>query len=147
MSLGQLHTLHKFESDKERKAAQELQHAEQDYQQNLLRLQSVGEYRLEYMKRLEQRSLSGVDSATYKHFHAFITKLDNAAEQVEIAIQQSKALVEQKRALWLTQRQKVKAVELLLEKRQAMLDLKANKLEQKMFDEIATQRFVRQSNV
>ncbi|WP_448546819.1 flagellar export protein FliJ [Thalassotalea fusca] len=147
MSLGQIYTLHKFESDKERKAAQDLQHAEQDYQQNLLRLQSVGEYRLEYMKRLEQRSLSGVDSATYKHFHAFITKLDNAAEQVEVAISQSKALVEQKKTLWLAQRQKVKAVELLLEKRQAILDRKANKLEQKMFDEIATQRFVRQSSI
>ena len=145
MSLGQLHTLHKFESDKEQKAAQQLQQAEHDYQQNLLRLQSVGEYRLEYMKRLEQRSLSGVDSATYRHFHAFVTKLDNAAEQVEIAIKQSKALVEQNRALWLQQRQKVKAVEHLLQQRQAVLDKKSRIQEQKMFDEIATQRFVRQS--
>ncbi|GAA5132153.1 flagellar export protein FliJ [Thalassotalea piscium] len=143
MSLQQLNTLYKYEYDKEQKAAQQLQLAEQDYQQNLLRLQNVGDYRLEYMKRLEQRSLEGIDSATYRHFHAFIAKLDNAAEQVEIAITQAKALVEQSKKLWLAQRQKVKAVEQLQQQKLKQKVNLENKREQAMFDEFATQQYIR----
>lgn len=145
MSMKQLNTLYKFEKSKESAAAQALQTAELDYQQNLQRLSSVGEYRLEYMKRLEQRSLVGIDSATYSHFHAFVAKLDHAGKQVEIAISQSKALVEQQKQLWLLQRQKIKAVELLREKQRKVEQVKANKREQNMFDEIATQQFIRRA--
>ena len=95
------------------------------------------------MKRLNARSLEGIDSATFSHFHAFIAKLDNAAEQVDIAIMQSKSMVEKRKKQWLAQRQKIQAVELLLDKKRSALETKANKLEQKMFDEIATQQFVR----
>ena len=143
MSMKQLDTLYKYESDREKKAAQQLQMAEHDYQENIMRLQSVGDYRLEYMKRLNQRSMEGIDSATYRHFHAFVAKLDNAAEQVEIAIRQAKSLVEQRRTQWLTQRQKVQAVEHLRAKKLKVMRVKADKQEQKMFDEIATQQFVR----
>ena len=99
MATKQLETLLKFEKDKEKKIIQELQQAEQDYQQNMQRLASVHDYRLEYMKRVEKRSLAGIDSATYAHFHAFIQKLDNAGEQVQMAITQAKSLVEQKKTL------------------------------------------------
>lgn len=143
MSMTQLNTLLKFETDNERKSAQALQQAELEYQQNLTRLQSVSDYRLEYMKRLETRSQIGIDSATYSHFHAFIAKLDNAAEQVEIAIRQAKALVEKRKNEWFLQRQKLKAVEHLIGKRKLASAKLADKQEQKMFDEIATQQFIR----
>ncbi len=146
MSMKQLDTLFKFESDKEQQAAQQLQLAERDYQDNLTRLESIGAFRLEYMKRLNQRSIAGIDSATYRHFHAFVAKLDNAAEQVEIAIRQAKALVEQRRQQWLQQRQKVQAVELLREHKLTKLQQQASKQEQKMFDEIASQQFIRRRN-
>lgn len=142
-AMKQLDTLYKFELDKEQQAAQALQMAELDFQQNQQRLESVNEYRLEYMRRLSQRSAQGIDSSTYSHFHAFIKKLDNAAEQVKIALRQSKALSEQKKKQWLQQRQKIQAVELLREKKLAALKVIENKQEQKMFDEIATQQFVR----
>lgn len=141
--MKQLNTLYKFELDKEQKASQALQAAEVDYQQNKERLQSVSDYRLEYMKRLNQRSLAGIDSATYSHFHAFIAKLDNAAQQVKIALHQAKSLVDTRKKQWLEQRRKIQAVELLRDKKLAALQVAANKQEQKMFDEIATQQFVR----
>ncbi|MBA6233421.1 MULTISPECIES: flagellar export protein FliJ [unclassified Colwellia] len=144
MPLKQLDTLHRYEQDKEKKAAQALQTAEFEYQQNIERLNSVSEYRLEYMKRLNERSMVGIDSATFSHFHAFIAKLDNAAQQVDIAITQSKAIVEQSKQQWFAQRQKIQAVELLRDKKRQALAIIANKQEQKMFDEIATQQFVRQ---
>ncbi|GLX77619.1 hypothetical protein tinsulaeT_09590 [Thalassotalea insulae] len=146
MSMKQLDTLFKFESDKEQKAAQQLQMAERDYQENLTRLESVGAFRLEYMKRLDQRSIAGIDSATYRHFHAFVAKLDNAAEQVKVAIRQAKSLVEQRRQQWLTQRQKVQAVELLRESKRKQMQKIAAKQEQNMFDEIATQQYIRRRN-
>ena len=143
MPLKQLNTLHRYEQDKEKSASQALQTAEFEYQQNIERLKSVTDYRLEYMKRLNERSLIGIDSATFSHFHAFIAKLDNAAEQVDIAIMQSKSMVENRKKQWFAQRQKIQAVELLLDKKRSALNIRANKQEQKMFDEIATQQFVR----
>ena len=143
--MKQLNTLYKFELDKEQKASQALQIAELDYQQNKDRLKNVSDYRLEYMRRLNQRSLEGIDSATYSHFHAFIAKLDNASQQVKIAVHQAKALVETRKKQWLEQRRKIQAVELLRDKKLASLQLAANKQEQKMFDEIATQQYVRRN--
>ncbi|MDP7591826.1 MAG: flagellar export protein FliJ [Litorilituus sp.] len=143
MATNQLITLLKFEKSKEELAANTLRNAENDYQQNLVRLQSVADYRLEYMKRLSQRSSTGLDSATYNHYHAFISKLDYASAQVEIALKQAKALVEQSKKAWLKQRHKVQAVEVLTAKRQQELAKLDAKKEQKMFDEIATQQFIR----
>ncbi|MBA6223178.1 flagellar export protein FliJ [Colwellia sp. MB02u-18] len=141
--MKQLNTLYKYELDKEQKASQALQVAEVDYEQNKTRLKSVSDYRLEYMRRLNQRSIEGIDSATYSHFHAFIAKLDNASQQVKVAVHQAKALVDTRKKQWLEQRQKIQAVELLRNKKLAALQLVANKKEQKMFDEMATQQFVR----
>jgi len=143
MPMKQLNTLYKYEQSNETKAAKNLSEAEFEYQQNLQRLDSVSEYRLEYMKRLNQRSLDGINSHTFSHFHAFIKKLDNASDQVKIALNQAKAMVEKRKQEWLAQRQKLQAVELLRDKKLKMLALVENKREQKMFDEIATQQFVR----
>ncbi|WP_159818355.1 flagellar export protein FliJ [Colwellia sp. 20A7] len=142
----QLLTLLKFEQSKVEKAENALRSAENDYQQNLTRLQSVSDYRLEYMSRLSERTALGLDSATYNHYHAFINKLDNAAEQVRIAMNQAKALVEQSKALWIKQRQKVQAVEMLTDKRNAALMKIESKKEQGMFDEISTQQFLRRKS-
>lgn len=143
MAIKQLDTILKYELDNEQRCADQLKIAENEYQQNVSRLQGVGEYRLEYMKRLSQRAEVGLDSATYSHYHAFIAKLDVAAEQVEIAMNQAKALAEQSRTIWLKQRQKVQAVELLREQRLKKMALAEERLEQKMFDEIATQQYIR----
>lgn len=143
MPMKQLDTLYRYEKDREQKAAQQLQLAEQDYQQNIERLKSVGQFRLEYMKRLNERSSAGIDSATFNHFHAFVIKLDQAGQQVKIAMHQAKAMVELKKEQWLRQRQKLQAVEVLQKKKRKVLEKVENKREQNMFDEIATQQFIR----
>jgi flagellar FliJ protein len=146
LGMQQLETLLKYERDNEKRCADQLKIAENEYQQNINRLAGVGEYRLEYMKRLSQRAENGLDSSTYSHYHAFIAKLDSASAQVEIAVTQAKALVDQSKTIWLKQRQKVKAVELLRDQRQVKLAKVAEKVEQKMFDEIATQQHLRRSS-
>jgi flagellar FliJ protein len=147
MSTKQLDTLFKFEQEKVDRCAEQLKMAENEYQQNITRLQGVADYRLEYMKRLSQRAEQGLDSATYSHYHAFIAKLDQASSQVEIAMHQAKALVEQSKSIWLKQRQKLKAVELLREQRMAKVRTAEQKVEQKMFDEIASQQFIRRNSI
>ncbi len=143
MPMKQLDTILKYEKDNEQRCADQLKVAENEYRQNISRLQGVADYRLEYMKRLSDRAQQGLDSATYSHYHAFIAKLDTASAQVEIATKQAKALVEQSKSIWLKQRQKVKAVELLRDKRLKIIAVAAERSEQKMFDEIATQQYVR----
>jgi len=143
MSISQLTTLLKFEKNKEQEAARKFTVAETEYQENISRLQGVADYRLEYMKRLNQRSMVGIDSSTYNHYLAFIDKLDYASEQVKIAMNQAKSLASHCKSQWFKQRQKVKAVELLLEKRNQQLSIQAIRTEQKMFDEIATQQYIR----
>ena len=71
--------------------------------------------------------------------------LDHAAEQVQVAIKQAKSMLELRKKQWLAQRQKVKAVEHLKEQQLKKVALLAEKREQKMFDEIATQQFIRRN--
>ena len=54
-------------------------------------------------------------------------------------------MVNKRKQEWLKQRQKVQAVELLRDKKVKMQVVVENKREQKMFDEIATQQFVRRN--
>jgi len=145
MAKNQLDILYRFEKEKEAKAAQQLQAAELEYRQNLERLKGVGEYRLEYMRRLSERSKAGVESSVFNHFHAFVNKLDQAGEQVKIAINQSKALMEKRKQQWLSQHQKVQAVEHLREIQLKKVALAEMRKEQRMFDEIATQQFIRRN--
>ncbi len=144
--MQQLDILLQYERDKEQRCAEQLKLAEVEYQQNINRLAGVGEYRLEYMKRLSQRAQNGLESSTYTHFHAFIAKLDSASAQVEIAVAQAQSLVAQAKVIWLKQRQKVNAVELLRDARQKKLTISAEKVEQKMFDELATQQYSRKAS-
>ena len=143
MPMKQLNTLYKYEYEKEQKSAQQLQKAELEYRQNIERLQSVSDYRLEYMKRLNERSEAGIDSATFRQFHAFMIKLDHASGQVRVAMVQAKALMKKSKEQWLIQRQKVQAVEILQKKKIQAMQKIENRREQNMFDEIATQQFIR----
>lgn len=143
MSKSQLATLYRFEQDKEKAAAEALQKAELEYQQNMERYNSVTQFRLEYMKRLSNLSMEGIDSATYNHYHKFIAKLDYANEQVEIAIRQAKSLSEQKKRSWFAQRRKVQAVEILQKKEKQCEEIKESKAEQRMYDEISSQQYIR----
>lgn len=139
----QLETLLKFEQDRERRATKKLSEAEQQVKENMGRLSAVSSYRLEYMKQLSARSLKGIDTMTYNHYLAFVSKLDNAAEQVKIAMHQAQALSEHSKKNWLEQKRKVQMIEHLLDKRHQKISRKSQQQEQKLFDEMASQQFQR----
>ncbi len=143
MSKSQLDVLYRFEQDKEKLAAEALQQAELEYKQNMERYKSVSQFRLEYMKRLDGLSKSGIDSATYNHYHKFIAKLDYANKQVETAINQARASAKQKKTAWFDQRKKLQAVEILQKKAKEREVIKQNRIEQRMYDEISSQQYIR----
>lgn len=144
MARDSLALLLKFEHDKETQAANVLHYAQQHYQQNVQRLQGISDYRLEYMKQLSQKGETGVGSNTFRHYHNFLAKLDQVAKQQMQAIESSRKVVEQRKNQWLAQRQKVQSIEMLIDKNRQKMQLKIDREEQKMYDEIASQKYIRQ---
>lgn len=58
-------------------------------------------------------------------------------------VSQAKLVVDQRRRQWLEQQKRRKAVDLLLDKKRAEAMAVANRQEQHMLDEFATQKFLR----
>ena len=139
----QLERLAEFEREKERREAQQYQQAQLNVVQQQQKLTSLEQYRIEYIQGIQKTGQSGVSASFYQQHLSFVGKLDKACEQQSQVITRTKMAAEQRKQLWLKQQQKVKAVSLLLEKRQLQQQKKEAKAEQAMMDEFANQRFLR----
>ena len=139
----QLVRLAEFEREKEQKFAQMFQHAQQNVNQQKQKLTSLEQYRIDYLRGIQQTGAKGVSAKHYQQHLSFVGKLDKACEQQMNVIAQAKMAADQRKQRWLKQQQKVKAVELLLNKKNAVKEAKAARAEQAMMDEFATQRFYR----
>jgi len=139
----QLTRLAEFERDKEQQLARLFQQAQQNVSQQKQKLSSLEQYRLNYLQGIQQTGKAGVTATHYQQHLSFVGKLDRACEQQMQVIAQANLAADQRKQLWLKQQQKVKAVVLLLDKKQAVKMAKAAKEEQAMMDEFATQRFFR----
>ena len=133
----QLERLAEFEKEKEQRESRFYQQAQLNVNQHKQKLASLEQYRVDYIKGIQQTGQSGV-TATY-----FVGKLDKACEQQMQVIAQAKMAADQRKQMWLKQQQKVKAVTLLLDKKRLAKEKKEAKAEQAMLDEFATQRFIR----
>ncbi|MDC8830494.1 flagellar export protein FliJ [Alteromonas gilva] len=142
-SLKQLATVLRLEQDKEQSALQAFKTAQDYYQQQRAKLTSLQQYRLEYMRQIQQEGGNGVGALHYQQRLSFVGKLDKACEQQGHIIAQSKMAVDQRRGQWLAQQRRRQAVEKLIEKKQQSLQIIDNRLEQQMMDELAIQRLRR----
>jgi len=140
----QLEMLLKLESDKEQNLARDLQSAQSFYQASDAKLREVQRYKLEYLKQLQQMGNEGLAGGNYQHYQRFIVQLEDGIKAQLDAVEMSKKVVEQRRAIWLEQRTKVRAVETLIEKKKTKLQAVINKQEQNLADEFASQKFIRQ---
>ncbi|MCC2615149.1 flagellar export protein FliJ [Aestuariibacter halophilus] len=139
----QLQKVARWERDKEDACARQFQLAQQQVQNEKLKLQHLEQYKREYLNQHHLRGSAGVEAKHFSQFHSFIAKLDKACEQ-QLQIQNQAVLVaEQRKQQWLAQQRKRKAVEMLLQKKADAEQLLENKREQAMLDEIALQKFVR----
>jgi len=139
----QLERLAEFEKEKEQREARFYQQAQLNVNQQKQKLSSLEQYRVDYIKGIQQTGQSGVTATYYQQHLSFVGKLDKACEQQMHIIRQAKVAADQRKQMWLKQQQKVKAVTLLLDKKRIAKEQKEAKAEQAMMDEFATQRFIR----
>lgn len=139
----QLELLLKIESEREQKFATELQSAQSFLQAGKVKLEQVLSYKLEYLKRMQAMGDEGVLGTNYAHFQRFIVQLEvGIKKQVEVT-EISKQVLQQRKSEWLEQNKKVKAVEMLIEKKRIQVQMAMDKEEQSLADEFASQKFIR----
>lgn len=143
MALKQLQLLAKVQLEKEEKLQAQFVQAQQFVRQQQDRYDGLAVYRTDYIRQSQQRGMQGVASRQFNQYLGFITKLDQALTQQQIQVQQAERVAEMRKNAFLLMQKKRKAIDLLIEKELLALNVKAQKLEQKLLDEIATQQFFR----
>ena len=141
MAKNKFDLLLKLESDKEESLRMSYLQANQNLQANQQKLQGLNDFRLEYTQQLHIKGQSGLSSAGFSQYHAFIAKIEEAIRQQASTVNTAKQVVSQRKTLWLKQQVKAKAVAKLIEKQQIKADMLAAKSEQKMIDEFSSNQF------
>ncbi|GAA60037.1 flagellar FliJ protein [Pseudoalteromonas sp. BSi20652] len=124
MAKNKLDLLLKIENDKEENLRMSYLQANQNLQSNQQKLQGLNNFRLEYSQQLHLKGKSGLSSAGFGQYHAFIAKIEEAIRQQASTVNTAKQVVTQRKTLWLKQQIKAKAVAKLIENQK----LKANAL-------------------
>ncbi len=143
MALAQLQLLVKVQQEKEDKLQAQYRAAQQNYQSMQQKYQGLADYRVEYVQQTQSRGQQGMASRQFNQYLNFIGKLDAALTAQQQYVQQAKASADQRLLQLLAMQKKRKALEILIERELAEIQRKADKQEQKMLDEIATQQFFR----
>jgi flagellar FliJ protein len=143
MALAQLQLLVKVQQEKEDKLQALYRAALQNYQLMQQKYQGLADYRVEYVQQTQHRGQEGMASRQFNQYLNFIGKLDAALTAQQQYVQQAKASADQRLTQLLAMQKKRKAMEILIERELAEIQRKADKQEQKMLDEIATQQFFR----
>lgn len=143
MALAQLQLLVKVQQEKEDKLQAQYRAALLNYQSMQQKYQGLADYRIEYVQQTQQRGQQGMESRNFNQYLNFIGKLDAALTQQQHYVQQAKTTSEQRLQQLLAMQKKRKALEILIERELTEQQRKADKQEQKMLDEIATQQFFR----
>ncbi|XQF90591.1 flagellar export protein FliJ [Pseudoalteromonas espejiana] len=141
MAKNKLDLLLKLENDKEENLRMSYLQANQNFQANQQKLQGLNNFRLEYSQQLHVKGKSGLSSAGFGQYHAFIAKIEEAIRQQASTVNTAKQVVSQRKALWLKQQVKAKAVAKLIEKQNLKAAALLAKSEQKMLDEFSANQF------
>ncbi|MEL0631922.1 flagellar export protein FliJ [Pseudoalteromonas carrageenovora] len=141
MAKNKLDLLLKLENDKEESLRMNYLQANQNLQANQQKLQGLNDFRLEYSQQLHLKGKSGLSSAGFGQYHAFIAKIEEAIRQQASTVNTAKQVVTQRKTLWLKQQIKAKAVAKLIEKQKLKASALIAKNEQKMLDEFSANQF------
>ncbi len=131
----------KLEMDKEENLRMSYLQANQNLQANQQKLQGLNNFRLEYSQQLHEKGNSWLSIAGFGQYHAFIAKIEEAIRQQASTVNTAKQVVTQRKALWLKQQVKAKAVAKLIEKQNLKAAALMAKSEQKMLDEFSANQF------
>jgi len=141
MAKNKLDLLLKIENDKEENLRMSYLQANQNLQSNQQKLQGLNNFRLEYSQQLHLKGKSGLTSAGFGQYHAFIAKIEEAIRQQASTVNTAKQVVTQRKTLWLKQQIKAKAVAKLIENQKLKANALMAKNEQKMLDEFSANQF------
>ncbi|MBB1290558.1 flagellar export protein FliJ [Pseudoalteromonas sp. SR43-6] len=147
MAKNKLDLLLKIENDKEESLRMSYLQANQNLQANQQKLQGLNNFRLEYSQQLHLKGKSGLSSAGFGQYHAFIAKIEEAIRQQASTVNTAKQVVTQRKTLWLKQQIKAKAVAKLIENQKLKANALMAKNEQKMLDEFSANQFFQRRKV
>jgi flagellar FliJ protein len=101
-------------------------------------LDTLTRYRGDYAERW--RTLTHADSAAIANFRRFLFKLDDAIAAQQLETQKCTEALHAAQHQWNDSRRRIRSLELLVERRQAVVLQRERKLEQKSSDEFAARR-------
>lgn len=104
-------------------------------QQAEKKLQLLETYRADYQGR--QRAIETTDALALSNLHAFVGKLQAAIERQQQEVEVACTTARTAQRDWMRARQRLKSLEVLLERRAAAARLQKNRLQQKQQDELA----------
>ncbi|GIU20191.1 flagellar export protein FliJ [Shewanella sp. MBTL60-007] len=133
----------KLSQEAEEQASLQLRSAQLEWQKRQNQLEALQNYRLDYMKQMEQQQGQSISASNYHQFHQFVRQVDAAIVQQVAAVQDADNQRQHRQVHWQEKQQKRKAVELLLANKAEKARLAELRVEQKMVDEFASQQFYR----
>jgi flagellar FliJ protein len=116
----------------------ELIASERGVQQKLEMLQR---YRVEYSERFAAVAREGIGLDAMRNFSNFIGRIDEAIEVQRKAVEESRQHTSRGQQQWMTQRNKVRALDTLARRHQNEIARQAGRMEQRTTDEHAARRF------
>ncbi|MFT7260229.1 MAG: flagellar FliJ protein [Glaciecola sp.] len=146
-NLKQLNMVSDVETKKEQKLAQNFQVAAKHLQDNQQKLSGLEQYRLEYLKLIQQKGQLGVEAKKLHQHQSFVAKLDRACEQQIQFVSQAVLVADQRKRQWLEQQKRRKAIEMLIAKKTKEAFAVEARIEQELFDELAIQKYIRRERV
>lgn len=101
------------------------------------------QYREEYSGRLQAATQEGLSPQQWKNYLDFISRLDEAIEQQQKALEEAQKNTARGQARWQEQRVRLKAIDTLAVRHQQNETLRENRREQKLVDEFAARSSTR----
>lgn len=142
--LKQMQMLLELEQRREDEAAGNYAQVQQQVDEQKRRLEGLSQYRLDYLRQLQQRGNQGMVSRQFGQYHAFVGKLDEGVEQLHHSLVRLQQVANQRKQQWLAQRRKKESIQHLIDEQQRREALTRARKEQKNLDDFSSQRFIRE---
>lgn len=138
--IEKIETLVELAEAEEKKALETFSLLQTQYQQHLQQLETLQSYIAEYASP----DMGTQHTIQLLSTHAFVGKLHSAIEQESSKTESMQTLMEKGREAWIEKRARLKALQNLLSKMVRNRQIKLDKQEQRLLDELSTQSHVRQ---
>lgn len=146
-SLKQLGMIIKLRQDAEDKAAQMMQQARQALTSQEQQLQTLRQYRNDYLNKMSEQTQTGLTAQHYTYYQEFVTRLDDAVGRAEQHVAVAKQVWKQRQQAWQQARTETQGIQTLIAQENSRLQLAAQRREQKEMDEFTSAQFGRKQYV